>query len=295
MFRAFQPHVRALKLHPVVHSIGHQPAGVPRQQGVAVFVVPVHHAHVAPAEQLPLPGPVFLKAGMLARAADVIRVKVGEHAHIVMDAGHPVHHQPLARHLHHHAVASGRQHLAEHLLQLIALRGGVDQGVAHLAVGHAVCSNDPAAAPRGQHHRADHVGGGGFALGPGHPDHGHALCRVAEKVAAHQRQSPPARGHLDHRHPLGRLLQLVLDHQHPGAAGHHVGGVVVAVAGGPHNAHKGYPDLYLAGIVHDVPHLGGKIPLHQGVLHTLQKLFQFHSIAPLFALFIALQSTRRTR
>src|SRR5699024_12204495 len=51
---------------PGLHPVGHQAAGVAFQQGGGVGVVPVHHAQIAPLEQLALPAAVFLKGGVLA-------------------------------------------------------------------------------------------------------------------------------------------------------------------------------------------------------------------------------------
>ena len=52
------------------------------QQGGGVLVVDVHHAHIAALEQLSLPAAVLLK-GLVLAGADMIRRKVGEHAHMI--------------------------------------------------------------------------------------------------------------------------------------------------------------------------------------------------------------------
>ena len=208
---------------------------------------------------------------MLAGAADVVRVQVGEYAHLEMDAGDPVHHQALAGDLHHHAVAPCGQHLAEHFLQLVAFRGGIDQRPVYSRVGHAVGADDAALVAARVHHGMDHVGGGGLALGAGHADGDQLFGGPAEVVAGEQRQRPAAAFHLHHCYALGHLVQLVLDHQHRSALLRHIYGVVVAVPVGAHNAHKGPAGLYLTGIVGDVHHFGVQAALHQRVVQPIEQ------------------------
>ena len=105
-------------------AIGDKAAGVAFQKCFGILIVNVHHAHVAALEQLALPAAVLLK-GLVLAGADVIRRKVGEHAHIVVHTGHAVHHQALAGNFHQRGVAACIQKLPEGLLQLVTFRGGV--------------------------------------------------------------------------------------------------------------------------------------------------------------------------
>lgn len=52
-------------------AIGHQLAGVAFQQGFGVLVIDVHHAHITPPEELPLPAAVLLK-GLVLTGTDVV-------------------------------------------------------------------------------------------------------------------------------------------------------------------------------------------------------------------------------
>ena len=103
-------------------AIGHQLAGVAFQQGFGVLIIDVHHAHITPPEELPLPAAVLLK-GLVLTGADVVRRKVGEHAHIVVHTGHAVHHQALAGHLHQGHIAACVQKLAEGLFAARSSQG----------------------------------------------------------------------------------------------------------------------------------------------------------------------------
>ena len=216
------------------------------QQGFGVLVVDVHHTHITALEQLTLPAAVFLK-GLVLTGADVVRRKVGEHAHIVVHTGHAVHHQALAGHLHQGRVAAGIQELPEGLLQLVAFRGD--------------------------------VGGGGLALGAGHADHGHLAGGVAKEVGAHQSHGIAAAFHLHHGHARhGGQVDVVLNDQCADALGGTVCGKLVAVALGAHDAHEQQARGRLAAVINDVVDLGLRAALHQRVRHTLHQLFQFHTV-----------------
>ena len=254
---------------PGLHPVGHQAAGVAFQQGGGVGVVPVHHAQIAPLEQLALPAAVFLKGGVLA-GPDVVGGQVGEHPHVVVDAPHPVHHQPLAGHLHHHRVAPGVHKGAEDLLQLVALGGGVGGIFVAALIVHAVGADHAHMAAGGLQHAADHVGGGGLALGAGDPDHGHPAGRVAEQVGAHQGHGVAAAGHLQDRDPFQPFqADVVLDDQRGRPPGGAVGGKRMAVPLGAHDADEQHPRGGLAAVVHNIGDLGVHAALHQGALHPL--------------------------
>ena len=180
-------------------AIGDQFAGMAFQQGFGVLIVNVHHAHVAALEQLALPAAVLLK-GLVLTGADVIRRKVGEHAHIVVHTGHAVHHQALAGNLHQRGVTACIQKLPEGLLQFVAFRSGVGSFLVAAHIINAVGADHAHLAACSFQHALDHVGGSGLALGAGHTDHGHLAGRVAEKVRAHQSHGIAAAFHLDHGH-----------------------------------------------------------------------------------------------
>ena len=266
-----QAAVRSAVIGLLVHPVGHQAAGVAFQQGFGVGVVRIDDAQAAPLEQLALPAAVFLKAGVLA-GADVVGGKVGEHPHVVVDAPHPVHHQALAGHFHHHRVTPGVHKGAEDLLQLVALGGGVGGVLVAAHVVHAVGADHAHLAPGGFQHAADHVGGGGLALGAGDADHGHLAGRVAEQVGAHQGHGMAAAGHLEDRDPFQPgQVDVVLDDQGRRPFGGAVGRKVVAVPLGAHDADEQHPRGGLAAVVNDIGDLGVHAALYQGAVHPLRQ------------------------
>ena len=141
---------------------------------------------------------------------------------VVMDAPHPVHHQTLAGYLHHHRVAPGVRKGAEDLLQLVALGGGVGGVLMAAQIIDAVGADHPHLAAGGFQHAADHVGGGGLALGAGDPDHGHLPGGAhghlpggaAKEIGAHQGHGVAAALHLEDGDPFQPgQVDVVLDDQ----------------------------------------------------------------------------------
>ena len=274
-----------------IAAIGDQLAGVAFQQGGGVLVVDIHHAHIAALEQLSLPAAVLLK-GLVLAGADVIRRKVGEHAHIVVHARHAVHHQALTGYLHQRGIAAGIQKLPEGLLQLVAFRGSVGGVLVASHIVDAVGADHAHLAACGLQHAFDHVGGSGLALGAGDADHGHLAGRVAEEVGAHQRHGIAAALHLDHGHPgQGRKVDIVLDDQRADPLGGAVGGKRVAVPLGAHDAHEQKPRGSLAAVVDDIRDLSIQTALHKGKGHAFHQLFQLHTVSSKELLYMGFSSS----
>ena len=257
-------------------AIGHQLAGVALQQGLGVGVVDVDHADIAPLEQLAFPAAVFLK-GLVFTGADMVRRKVGEDAHMEVDARHTVHHQALAGDFHQCRITARVQELAERLLQLIALGRGVGRLLVVAQEVDAVGADHAHLAARGFQHALDHVGGGGLALGARHTDHGHLAGGVAEQIGAHFCHGVAAALHLDDidvRH--GREVDIVLDDQRIDALCHAVGGKIMAVPLGAHDTDEQQAGRGFAAVVDDILDFGLQGALHEGKGHILHQLFQFH-------------------
>ena len=251
-------------------AIGDKAAGVAFQKCFGILIVNVHHAHVAALEQLALPAAVLLK-GLVLAGADVIRRKVGEHAHIVVHTGHAVHHQALAGNLHQRGVAACIQKFPKGLLQLVAFRGGVGSILVAAHIINAVGADHAHLAACSFQHALDHVGGSGLALGAGHTDHGHLAGRVAEEVRAHQSHSIAAAFHLDHGHARhGRKVDVVLDDQCADTLCRTVGGKLMAVTLGAHDAHEQKARCRLAAVVDDIRDLGVQTALRKGKGHAFQ-------------------------
>ena len=274
-----------------IAAIGDQFAGMTLQQGGGVLVVDVHHAHIAALEQLSLPAAVLLK-GLVLAGANMIRRKVGEHAHIVVHARHTVHHQTLTGHFHQCGVAAGIQKLPEGLLQLVAFRGGVGGVLVASHIVDAVGADHAYLAACGLQHAFDHVGGGGLALGTGDADHGHLTGRVTEEVGAHQCHGIAAALHLDHGHPgHGGKVDVVLDDQRADPLGGAVGGKRVAVPLGAHDAHEQKPRGSLAAVVDDIRDLSIQTALHKGKGHAFHQLFQLHTVSSIEFLYMGFSSS----
>ena len=253
-----------------IAAVGHQLAGVAFQQSFGVLVIDVHHAHIAALEELALPAAVLFK-GLVLAGADVVRRKVGEHTHIVVDARHTVHHQTLTGHFHQSRVAAGIQKFAESFLQLVALGGCVGCILVLAHVVDAVGADHAHLTACGFQHALDHMGGGGLALGAGDADHGHLPGGITEKVAAHQRHGVAAALHLHHGHAGNRCkVDIVLDDQRADPLGSAVGGKLMAVALGAHDAHKGKARGRLAAVVDDIRNFRIRAALYQSKRHTFQ-------------------------
>ncbi|SCI03647.1 Uncharacterised protein [uncultured Clostridium sp.] len=207
---------------------------------------------------------------MLA-GADVIRRKVGEHAHIVVHTGHAVHHQALAGNFHQRGVAACIQKFPKGLLQLVAFRGGVGSFLVAAHIINAVGADHAHLAACSFQHALDHVGGSGLALGAGHTDHGHLAGWVAEKVRAHQGHGIAAAFHLDHGHARhGGKVDVVLDDQCADTLCRTVGGKLMAVTLGAHDAHEQKARCRLAAVVDDIRDLGVQTALRKGKGHAFQ-------------------------
>ena len=124
--------------------------------------------------------------------------QIGEDAHRVADAIHPVQRQRVGGDLHHHMGAARIPHPGKELLDLKGLRRGPLRGE-HLAADHVLVGADQAhLGPRRLlQNRLEQVGGGGLAVGAGDGHHGHIVRRMAEVVGAHHRQGPAGVRHLD--------------------------------------------------------------------------------------------------
>ena len=259
-----------------VDAIGNQLAGVAFQQGGGVLVVNVHHTHVAALEQLSLPAAVLLK-GLVLAGADVVGREIRKDADVVVDARHAIHHEALTGHLHQSRIAARVQKLPEGLLQLVAFRGGVGGVLVASHIVDAVGADHAHLAACGLQHALDHVGGGGLALGAGDADHGHPAGGIAEEIAAHEGQRIAAALHLQHSDAGdGREVDVVLDDQRRDPLGRTLGGIVMAVPLGAHDADEEPPRGRLAAVVDDVLDVMLKAALHQRIGHALQQLFQFH-------------------
>jgi hypothetical protein len=132
--------------------------------------------------------------------------------------------------------------LDHHRVGRMAVEHGVDQGQPDVAGGHGL-------AARGAQHGRGQLGGGGLAVGPGHPDQGHGRDPGRQLDLAPHRD-PGGRGGLDERVGLGQAgghdqqgpalqqlgagrAEVGLDPEGGQLAGVQVGGVVAGDHVGP--------------------------------------------------------------
>ncbi len=227
---------------------------------------------VTPAEQFRLGGAVFIHG--LVKVQMILR-QVGKGRHVKVDAPHPFQAQGVAGNLHHHMGTAGSAHLGKQALQFQALRGGSLRGnfLAADEIGHSAHQ-----AHLGPGHLLQHLleqqRGGGFAVGAGNADHGHGVCRMVIKIAAHLGQSQPVRLH---QHVGNLLLRLAGSDHHrcPPVQGH--GDEAIAVSGEAGHRHKGIPGRNLPGIVAHPGNLRLQIRRARQHRHILEQILQFHS------------------
>ena len=105
------------------------------------------------------------------------------------DARDALQHQRMGGHLHHNVGAARVQHLAEELVQLIALRRCTLRRellrADHIAVGSDQADLCPCLRLQ---QMLDQIGRRCFAVGPRDADHRHLPCRIAEQIARGERE-----------------------------------------------------------------------------------------------------------
>ena len=155
-------------------------------------VVQIQHCPPALPEQNAFGLAVGLHASMVVQ---VVLGQVGKHSRGKFQPLHPVLDQGVGGHLHHHMGAAPIRHTAQQALKLIAFRGGTSRW--EDLIPHHVLDGADQPHPGPQHglqHILDEKGGGGLAVGPGHPHQGQSLRRAAEPVGRQKGQSPPGVG-----------------------------------------------------------------------------------------------------
>ena len=178
-----------------IHAVGQGFAGSIRHQALRPAVVGVIHARAAAAEQNGL-GVAVLFHGVVE--IQMVLGQVGEHAHLILHAVHPVQHQCVGGNLHDHMGAAGIPHPGKQTLDIEGLRCGALRGNDFLA-DHVLVGADEAhfGAQRLLQNGLEQISGSGFAVGSGDAHHGHMVGGVAKPVGAHHGQCPAGVRHLD--------------------------------------------------------------------------------------------------
>ena len=205
--------------------------------------------------------------------ADVVLGEVGEHPHGKGEAVDPQILQADGGSLHHAVAAAGVGHAAQIHLYIVAHGGGVvglDELLAH---EHPNGANDAGLVAGGLQDGANHIGGGGLALGACHADDGDVpLCGVLKESGAQQGQGLAGVRHQDHLGAGGLYRLLRHDDGGPGLGG--PGGILVAVGVGAPHAHKGAALFCLAGVVYNIGNFNFLITLCNA--QRGQQTRQFH-------------------
>ena len=230
------------------------PAGGVLQQPLHPRVVGVADTHVAVLEQDGLGVAVGLH-GLVE--IQVVLGQIGEDAHRVVDAVHPVQRQSVGGGLHHHMGAAGGAHPGKQLLELQGLRRGA-LGGHHLVADQILVGADQAhLGPQLLFQDGlQQVSGGSLAVGAGDGHHGHAVRRMAVVVCGHHRQGPAGVLHQDIGH--GAVLRRPLAHHRGGPRRHGLSDIGVAVGGKAGHGHKDVPGRRGPGVIADT----GDLRLH---------------------------------
>ena len=240
-------------------------------------VIGVVNAGVAVLEQQRLGVAVGLHSLM---EIQVVLGEVGEDAHGIVHAVHPVQGQGVGGDLHDHVGAAALPHLGKQPLELKGLRRGALRGD-DLVADHILVRADEAHLGPGLllQNGLEEIGGGGLAVGAGDAHHGHGVRRMAEEVGAHHRQGPAGIRHLDEGNALLRCL--FAQHRRR-AGGHGLADEGVAVNGEARHGHEQVAGPGGPGIIADIGDV--HLQIRRGVQdgQALQQFFQFHRCIPLF-------------
>ena len=122
----------------------------------------------------------------------VVLGQVGEDPGGEADTPDPVKHQGVGGDLHHHMGTARVGHLPQQRLELVGLGGGPVGGEDFLSDHVLVGADETYLGLQGPlQRRLQQIGGGGLAVGAGHPYAGHGLRRAAEPVGRHVGQGGP--------------------------------------------------------------------------------------------------------
>ncbi len=123
-------------------AVGFQRAGVALQHPLAVFVVDIHDAEPALAEQPAFAFHVFRERSVLV-SPDMVGREVGEQADVERESRGAVRFQADGGCLHHHAAAALIRHRLHETLHLVRFRCGVFRGGHPVADDGADRADDP--------------------------------------------------------------------------------------------------------------------------------------------------------
>ena len=176
---------------------------------------------------------------------EVILRQIGERAYRKRNAVYAVKHQGVRGNLHDHMRAACVSHAGKQCVQLVGFRRGA-LGFDHFITDEVLVGADQAdLVPCVLKHVLDEVGRGGLAVGAGHTEHDHALCRMTEAVCRNLSQRDTGILHND----CGDALRRLLADNGCRALLHRLGDVLVAVGRVAADGYKQVARLYRAGVV----------------------------------------------
>ena len=204
----------------------------------------------------------------------VILRKIREHCHVKHDPRHTLKRQRMGRYLHYHMRAARVRHLAEELVQLVALRRRVLR-VQELVAYHVAVS--PYKADLRVKLRFEqvlhYVGRAGFSARAGKAYHLHFRRGVSEELTARHRKPVAAVGYLHIRRSVCRDI---LAQHHSRALLHRLGNIAVSVCLKALYRDEQVAWARKARVITDPAYLRVRCRVCTEHLYILYQLFQLH-------------------
>ena len=249
----------------------HRAAGCAAAHEVRPCVVKIEAAEGAHTEQL------SFRCGVLLHRPVEIEMILREiciECNVKMYSSHALKRQRVGGHLHHDMRAARIRHMAEELVQLVALRRRV-LGVQKLVAYHVPVRADKAdlRVKLALEHVLYQVARAGLSAGSGDADHRHLRGGIAEEVAADYRKTIARIGYQDIGYIAGRLL-LAEDHRRAVFNGLRDEFVPVGLKAAYCDEH--IPFFRLARIIAHAAYLKLGVGVHFYYAQVLYQLTKFH-------------------
>ena len=235
------------------------------------LIVRIYAAHAALGENFLFCRGVFVHRPV---QVEVILRKVREHRHVKHDPRHALKRQRMGRYLHYHMRAARVRHLAEELVQLVALRRRVLRVQELVAYHVAVSPYEADLRVKLRFEQVFHyVGRAGFSARAGEAYHLHFRRWVTEELAARHCKPEAAVGCLHIRRSVRRDI---LAQHHGRAILHRLGNIAVSVCLKALYRDEQIARTRKARVIADPAYLRVRCRIRAQYLYILYQLFQLH-------------------